>query len=175
MIHVEPKRRGGDERHDRDAQARLAECVGLSAAIGLKVISQSIVPLARPVPATLIGSGKVEEIAASARGLEPEVIVVNTNLSPVQQRNLEKAWNAKVLDRTALGRAFRAVSDDADTAELMGIDNRKLYALALGIAMIFTAIAGVLFGIRTIFAPLAGPIRLILVSTASSLLRQKIR
>src|SRR5271154_5312752 len=68
--------------------------------------------------------------------------------------------------RTRLGRAFRAVSDDADTAELMGIDNRKLYAAALGIAMIFTAIAGVLFGIRTIFAPLAGPIRLILAFEA---------
>jgi branched-chain amino acid transport system permease protein len=68
--------------------------------------------------------------------------------------------------RTRLGRAFRAVSDDAGTAELMGIDNRKLYALALGIAMIFTAIAGVLFGIRTIFAPSAGPIRLILAFEA---------
>src|ERR1700691_3778705 len=68
--------------------------------------------------------------------------------------------------RTRLGRAFRAVSDDAGTAELMGIDNRKLYALALGIAMIFTAVAGVLFGIRTIFAPLAGPIRLILAFEA---------
>jgi GTP-binding protein HflX len=102
VIHVEPKRRDADERFDRDAEARLAECVGLTAAIGLQVISQLIVPLARPVPATLIGSGKVEEIAANARGLEPEVIVVNANLSPVQQRNLEKAWNAKVLDRTAL-------------------------------------------------------------------------
>ncbi len=68
--------------------------------------------------------------------------------------------------RTRLGRAFRAVSDDADTAELMGIDNRKLYAAALGIAMIFTALAGVLFGIRTIFAPLSGPIRLILAFEA---------
>jgi len=68
--------------------------------------------------------------------------------------------------RTRLGRAFRAVSDDADTAELMGIDNRKLYAVALGIAMIFTALAGVLFGIRTIFAPLSGPIRLILAFEA---------
>ncbi|MGA8820723.1 MAG: branched-chain amino acid ABC transporter permease [Xanthobacteraceae bacterium] len=67
---------------------------------------------------------------------------------------------------TRLGRAFRAVSDDADTAELMGIDNRKLYALALGIAMVFTAIAGVLFGIRTIFDPAAGPIRLILAFEA---------
>jgi branched-chain amino acid transport system permease protein len=68
--------------------------------------------------------------------------------------------------RTRLGRAFRAVSDDADTAELMGIDNRKLYAYALGIAMIFTALAGILFGIRTIFAPSAGPIRLILAFEA---------
>jgi branched-chain amino acid transport system permease protein len=68
--------------------------------------------------------------------------------------------------RTGLGRAFRAVSDDADTAELMGIDNRKLYALALGIAMVFTAVAGVLFGIRTIFAPASGPIRLILAFEA---------
>ncbi len=68
--------------------------------------------------------------------------------------------------RTRLGRAFRAVSDDADTAELMGIDNRKLYAVALGIAMVFTALAGVLFGIRTIFAPLSGPIRLILAFEA---------
>jgi branched-chain amino acid transport system permease protein len=68
--------------------------------------------------------------------------------------------------RTRLGRAFRAVSDDADTAELMGVDNLKLYALALGIAMIFTAIAGVLFAIRTIFDPAAGPIRLILAFEA---------
>jgi branched-chain amino acid transport system permease protein len=68
--------------------------------------------------------------------------------------------------RTGLGRAFRAVSDDADTAELMGVDNRKLYATALGIAMIFTAIAGVLFAIRTNFDPSAGPIRLILAFEA---------
>ncbi len=71
-----------------------------------------------------------------------------------------------LLYRTRLGRAFRAVSDDAATAELMGIDNLKLYALALGIAMIFTALAGVLFGVRTIFAPLSGPIRLILAFEA---------
>jgi branched-chain amino acid transport system permease protein len=68
--------------------------------------------------------------------------------------------------RTRIGRAFRAVSDDADTAELMGIDNRQLYAVALGVAMIFTAVAGVLFGIRTIFDPAAGPVRLILAFEA---------
>jgi branched-chain amino acid transport system permease protein len=63
--------------------------------------------------------------------------------------------------RTALGRAFRATSDDAETAELMGIDNRHLYALGLAIAMIFTALAGVLMAIRTNFDPAAGPVRLI--------------
>ena len=101
MVHVEPKsrRRGVSER---DADARLAEAVGLTAAIGLDVIETFIVPLARPVPATLIGSGKVTEVAAAARGLEPEVVIVNAQLTPVQQRNLEKAWSTKVLDRTAL-------------------------------------------------------------------------
>ena len=63
--------------------------------------------------------------------------------------------------RTALGRACRATSDDAETAELMGIDNRHLYALGLGIAMVFTALAGILMAIRTNFDPAAGPIRLI--------------
>ena len=66
-----------------------------------------------------------------------------------------------LLYRTALGRAFRATSDDAGTAELMGIDNRHLYALAMGIALAFTALAAVLFGIRTTFDPASGPIRLI--------------
>jgi len=86
----------------RDAQARLDEAIGLTAAIGLEIIASTIVSLGRAAPGTLIGSGKVEEIAAEARALEPEVIIVNAQLSPVQQRNLEKAWNAKVLDRTAL-------------------------------------------------------------------------
>jgi len=65
-------------------------------------VAQQIVPLSGTRPASLLGKGKVEEIAAQARVLEPEVIVVNASLTPVQQRNLEKAWNAKVLDRTAL-------------------------------------------------------------------------
>ncbi|HXC54036.1 MAG TPA: GTPase HflX [Rhizomicrobium sp.] len=87
---------------DRDADARLAEAVGLTAAIGLRIVATQVVPLVRPTPATLIGSGKVESIAEEARALEPEVIIVNAQLSPVQQRNLEKAWATKVLDRTAL-------------------------------------------------------------------------
>jgi len=100
VLHVEPKTR--KSTLDRDAEARLAEAIGLTRAIGLEVIASHIAPLARPVPATLIGSGKVDEIAAEARAREPTVIVVNAQLSPIQQRNLEKAWNTKVLDRTAL-------------------------------------------------------------------------
>ena len=99
---MEPKARSLGARLDRDAEARLAEAVGLTAAIGLQVIASHIVPLVRPVPATLIGSGKVEEIGAETKMLEPVVVIVNAQLSPVQQRNLEKAWGTKVLDRTAL-------------------------------------------------------------------------
>ncbi|HEY0281085.1 MAG TPA: GTPase HflX, partial [Rhizomicrobium sp.] len=100
--HVEPKSRKPSDDLDRDASARLAEAVGLTKAIGLEVVAELIVPLARAVPATLIGSGKVDDIASQVRALEPELVIVNTQLSPVQQRNLEKAWSSKVLDRTAL-------------------------------------------------------------------------
>ncbi|MDE2134196.1 MAG: GTPase HflX [Alphaproteobacteria bacterium] len=74
----------------------------MTRAIGLDVVAEMIVPLARAVPATLIGSGKVGEITSAASALEPEIIIVNAQLSPVQQRNLERAWRSKVLDRTAL-------------------------------------------------------------------------
>ena len=99
VIHVEPKSR---DQNARDAEARLEEAVGLAGAIDLEVVETRIAPLARPTPATLIGSGKVAEIAAQTKALEPEVVIVNAQLSPVQQRNLEKAWSTKVLDRTAL-------------------------------------------------------------------------
>jgi len=99
VIHVEPKSR---DQNARDAEARLEEAVGLAGAIDLDVTLARIAPLARPTPATLIGSGKVDEIAGDAKTLKPEVVIVNAHLSPVQQRNLEKAWSTKVLDRTAL-------------------------------------------------------------------------
>jgi len=63
--------------------------------------------------------------------------------------------------RTALGRAFRAVSDDPSIAQLMGIDNRKLFSIAMGIALVVAAIAGVFLGIRANFDPTIGPARLI--------------
>jgi GTP-binding protein HflX len=102
VIHVEPKNRATASKALRDAQSRLDEAIGLTAAIELDVVAAQIAPLARPVPATLLGSGKVDEIAILAKAEEPDVIIVNAHLSPVQQRNLEKAWNSKVLDRTAV-------------------------------------------------------------------------
>ena len=59
VVHVEPKARAAGARLDRDAEERLAEAIGLTAAIGLEIIASHIVPLVRPTPATLIGSGKV--------------------------------------------------------------------------------------------------------------------
>ncbi|MBV9331294.1 MAG: GTPase HflX [Alphaproteobacteria bacterium] len=102
VVHVEPRSRRASRSAGRDAKDRLAEAVGLTAAIGLEVVKTFIAPLGRAVPATLIGRGKVAEIASEAELGEPEVIIVNAQLSPVQQRNLEKAWSTKVLDRTAL-------------------------------------------------------------------------
>jgi GTP-binding protein HflX len=102
VIHVEPKNRSGQDKALRDAEARLGEAVGLTAAIHLDVVVALVAPLARPTPATLLGTGKVEEIATLAKAEEPNVIIVNAHLTPVQQRNLEKAWNSKVLDRTAV-------------------------------------------------------------------------
>jgi GTPase len=102
VIHIEPKGRAASARALRDAEARLAEAVGLTAAIHLDVVQAQVAPLARPTPATLLGTGKVEEIAILAKAEEPEVIIVNAHLSPVQQRNLETAWKSKVLDRTAV-------------------------------------------------------------------------
>jgi len=86
----------------RDPQARLEEAVGLAAAIELHVVNAGVVTLGTIRPATYIGSGKVEEIAGIVRAEDAGVVFVDCALSPVQQRNLEKAWGAKVVDRTGL-------------------------------------------------------------------------
>jgi branched-chain amino acid transport system permease protein len=65
------------------------------------------------------------------------------------------------LGRTRMGRAFRATADNQKAAQLMGIDNRHLYGLAMAFALAIVAIGGVFIGIRTTFSPSAGPLRLI--------------
>jgi len=66
-----------------------------------------------------------------------------------------------LLAHTSLGRALRATSDDRRAAQLVGIDNRRLYGIAMAISLATAAIAGIFLGIRTIFAPSTGPVRLI--------------
>ena len=81
---------------------RRDEAVGLAQAIDLEVRGGLLVPLANPRPSTLFGKGKVEELAheVTVRGID--LVIVDHRVTPVQQRNLEKALNAKVLDRTGL-------------------------------------------------------------------------
>ena len=86
----------------RSPAARLDEAIGLARAIDLNVISSGIVPLGEIRPATFVGKGKVEEIAGLVKTDDAGIVVMDCALSPVQQRNLEKAWDAKVLDRTGL-------------------------------------------------------------------------
>jgi GTP-binding protein HflX len=98
VIHPDREGRG----LSRDAEARLEEAVGLAQALDLDVRESVIAPLRKLTPATLFGKGKVDEIADLARYVEADVAVVDDALTPVQQRNLEKAWNCKVIDRTGL-------------------------------------------------------------------------
>jgi len=86
----------------RDPEARLQEAIGLARAIDLDIVGHELVRVLAPRPATLIGKGKVEELAARVAETESELVIVNAQLSPGQQRNLERALKAKVLDRTGL-------------------------------------------------------------------------
>ena len=87
---------------DRPPQSRLEEAAGLAAAIELDVVASGLVPVPSPRPATLFGAGKVEELKGLVRAEDASLVIVDHPLTPVQQRNLERAWDAKVLDRTGL-------------------------------------------------------------------------
>ena len=86
----------------RTPEGRLAEAVSLAEAIGLVVAFSEVVSLSRPRAGTLFGMGRVEALAAAVADRRLEVVVVDGALSPVQQRNLERSWRSKVIDRTAL-------------------------------------------------------------------------
>lgn len=86
----------------RAPEARLEEAVGLTAAIDLEVVASEVVAVKKPRPATLIGGGAVERLVEEIRLLEIGVVVVDAALTPVQQRNLERAFDCKVIDRTGL-------------------------------------------------------------------------
>ncbi len=100
----------------RDPDAALAEGVSLAAALpDLEVLGQEVVRLPRIHPGKLFGKGKIEELRARFKAADVELVLIDGPVSPVQQRNLEKEWDLKILDRTSL--ILEIFSDRARTAE----------------------------------------------------------
>jgi len=99
-VVVCPYTRGRGE--ERDGEAKLLEAVGLARAIDIDVRLAETAPLRRITPATLIGKGVVERLKEAVEELGIGLVIVDDRLTPVQQRNLEKAWQTKVIDRTGL-------------------------------------------------------------------------
>jgi GTP-binding protein HflX len=99
---IEPVLRRTAASAYRAPEAKLDEAVGLARAIDLNVEHSGIVTLNALRPATYLGKGKVEEIAGVVKTYDAGIVVMDCALSPVQQRNLEQAWGAKVIDRTGL-------------------------------------------------------------------------
>jgi GTP-binding protein HflX len=109
LLPVLGKKRGkgarvapGRKPSERSPQARIVEAAGLAAAIDLDVAASGVVAVPTPRPATLFGSGKVEELKGLVRAEDASLVIVDHPLTPVQQRNLETVWEVKVLDRTGL-------------------------------------------------------------------------
>ena len=94
--------RGGARHSGRSREAKIEEAIGLARAIDLEVVNALAVPRAEFRSATLIGKGKVEEIAQRVGADHIGLVIIDGTLSPVQQRNLERAWKSKVIDRTGL-------------------------------------------------------------------------
>jgi GTP-binding protein HflX len=106
VVHVEirirPADRKGHGGPSRSAQAKLEETIGLALAIELEIAGSATAALQTMRPATLLGLGKIEDIGKQIAHSDAELVIVNAQLSAVQQRNLERMWKAKVVDRTGL-------------------------------------------------------------------------
>ncbi|MBS1303616.1 GTPase HflX [Loktanella sp. SALINAS62] len=104
------------DRDRRDASPALEEVISLAAALpDLTVVGAEVVRLPKLLPGTLFGKGKVAELKDRLKAEEAELVLIDGHVSPVQQRNLEKEWNVKLLDRTGL--ILEIFSDRARTAE----------------------------------------------------------
>jgi len=104
-VHPAPKpapNRHSTEPSGRSIEARLEEAVGLARAIRLDVVRAEVARIARPQPKSLLGRGTLENLGELISENGVGVVVIDGALSPVQQRNLEKCWQAKVIDRTGL-------------------------------------------------------------------------
>lgn len=104
---------GRDEM--RDPEARMSEAAGLAEAIGIDVVDSHAVRVRQIRPATLIGKGQVDALASEARAAEAELVIVDAEITPVQQKSLEEAFGAKVIDRTGL--ILEIFGERAATAE----------------------------------------------------------
>jgi len=102
VIVVHPVLRSEADGVSRPPESCLEEAVGLAQAIELDVIHAECVKVNRPQPSTLLGSGTVEHLAELVEEQEADLVILDHALSPVQQRNLERAIKAKVIDRTGL-------------------------------------------------------------------------
>lgn len=80
----------------------LEEAIGLAKAISLQIVHAEVIALKKIIPATLLGSGSVERLKKIIDDLKPDVVIMNSNLTPIQQRTLEKQWSTKVIDRVGL-------------------------------------------------------------------------
>jgi len=113
----------------RSVEARREEAVGLARAIDLDVVDSALANLSEIRPATYLGKGKVAELAERVKNEEIDLVVMDCALSPVQQRNLEKEFKSKVIDRTGLileifGRRART-AEGALQVELAHLDYQK--------------------------------------------------
>jgi GTP-binding protein HflX len=99
----------------RDVEARLDEAAGLAEAIGIDVADKLHFRIRQPRPATLFGKGQTEQIAAAVEEAGAELLIVDAAITPIQQKNLETAAKAKVIDRTGL--ILEIFGERAATAE----------------------------------------------------------
>jgi GTP-binding protein HflX len=113
VLHPAIGRPGADGA--RQPEAALAEAVGLAAAINLDIVDSRVVRVTQPRPATLFGAGFVEEMVGPIAQDEIDIVIVDATVSPVQQRNLERSWKTKVIDRTGL--ILEIFGERARTAE----------------------------------------------------------
>lgn len=90
------------QSNNRNSQSRLEEAIGLASSIRLEISHTEIINLRSYRSATLIGQGHIESLKDSIQSNEIDIAIFDTRLSPIQQRNLEKALECKVIDRTAL-------------------------------------------------------------------------
>lgn len=125
---------------------------------GISIILQNVLLMTFTADTQRLSAGSLETASVSvgggiAVGLLP---LLNTGVAVLVLVGLQQ-----FMARTSMGRAFRATSDDPVTAELMGIDSKHVYGLAMGVSLALVAVAGILLGMRTTFGPSDGPARLI--------------